>query len=65
MAAYMMQASLYVTDLEMQTIKLDESAEQLKKATEVTLSRKSCAICSYSGSLKCLFQYVSSSFACA
>lgn len=52
MAAYIMQTSLYVTDLEMQMTKLDESAEQLKKATEVILSRKSCAS---SGSLKCFF----------
>lgn len=40
MAAYLMQASFPVTDFETQMIKLDESAEQLKEATEVTFSRK-------------------------
>jgi len=44
MAAYLMQASFSVTDFEIQMIKLDESAEQLKEATEVTFSRrKTCA----------------------
>lgn len=33
-----MQAYFPVTDFEMQMIKLDESAEQLKEATEVTFS---------------------------
>lgn len=35
-----MHASFPVTDFEMQVIKLDECAEQLKEATEVTFSRK-------------------------
>ena len=38
-----MQASLPVTDFEMQMIKSDEAAEQLKEATEVTFSKKTCA----------------------
>lgn len=42
LAAYVMQVFLCVTDFEMQMIKLDESAEQLKEATQVTLSRVSC-----------------------
>lgn len=37
-----MQVFLCVADFEMQVIKLDESVEQLREATEVTLSRKSC-----------------------
>lgn len=44
-AVYLMQVSFPLTDFEMQMIKLDESAEQLKEATEVTLSRKNlCGI---------------------
>lgn len=40
-----MQTYFPVTDFEMQMIKLDESAEQLKEATEVTFSvRNSCKI---------------------
>lgn len=35
-----MHASFPVIDFEMQMIKLDESAEQLKEATKVTFSRK-------------------------
>lgn len=42
---YLMQTYFPVTDFEMQMIKLDESAEQLKEATEVTFSvRNSCKI---------------------
>lgn len=40
MAAYVILAAFLVADLETQMIKLDESAEQLKEATEVTSSSK-------------------------
>lgn len=40
MAAYLMQASFPITDFETQMIKLDESAEQLKEATEVTFPKE-------------------------
>lgn len=44
MAAYLMQASFPLTDFEMQMIKLDEAAEQLKEATEVSCSKQTCKI---------------------
>lgn len=46
-----------VTGFETQRIKLDESAEQLKEATEVTFSKKTCArlfaLIQNSNDLKC------------